>query len=201
LCFGVLFASSEKFGFPNLLKILLFYSFFLLGTLFVFFVNDFASLGYPIYYFSQYFQAFFLILAIFILLASRDFISARKISKFEYDIMLLFVFLSSIGLCFVDDFLLFYLIIELQSLCFYVFATFNRKSEFSTESGLKYFVFGGIMSCFLLLGFSLVYILFGSTSFEYLSCLSVASSDLPFFGICFIMITLLFKVGAAPFHF
>jgi NADH-quinone oxidoreductase subunit N len=179
----------------------MFYSLFLLVALLMFFVNDFASLSYPIYYFSQYFQAFFLILAIFICLASRDFICARKISKFEYDILLLFVFLSALCLCFVDDFLLFYLIIELQSLCFYVFATFNRKSDFSTESGLKYFVFGGIMSCVLLLGFSLVYILFGSTSFEYLCSLSVISSDLSFFGVCFILITLLFKVGSAPFHF
>jgi NADH-quinone oxidoreductase subunit N len=179
----------------------MFYSLFLLGALLIFFVNDLTSLGYPIYYFSQYFQAFFVVLAFLILLASRDFISARKISKFEYDILLLFVFLSALCLCFVDDFLLFYLIIELQSLCFYVFATFNRRSEFSTESGLKYFVFGGVMSCVLLLGFSLVYILFGSTSFEYLSCLSTVSSDLSFFGISFILITLLFKVGAAPFHF
>ena len=95
---------------------------------------------------------------------------------------------------------MFYLAIELQSLCFYVFATFNRNSEFSTESGLKYFVLGGIISCVLLLGFSLVYLTFGTTSFEYLTCLSLVSTDMFFLGIFFILIALLFKVGAAPFH-
>jgi len=141
------------------------------------------------------------VLSIFVVLATRDFVSARNITKFEYDILLLFVFLSSICLCFADDFLLFYLAIELQSLCFYVFATFNRNSEFSTESGLKYFVFGAIISCLLLLGFSMIYIAFGSTSFEFLISLTQSSDDLsPFFGILFILIALLFKVGAAPFH-
>lgn len=194
------FTSSEKFALPTLLKTLLFYSFFLVSLLILFFGNDFVSSDYGMYCFNQYFQTIFLVLSALIILTSRDFISARKISKFEYDILLLFVFLSALCLCFADDFLLFYLSIELLSLCFYVFATFNRNSEFSTESGLKYFVLGGIISCVLLLGFSLVYLTFGTTSFEYLTCLSLVSTDMFFLGIFFILIALLFKVGAAPFH-
>jgi NADH-quinone oxidoreductase subunit N len=152
-------------------------------------------------FFSQHFQAVFLTLSIFVLLATRDFVSARKITKFEYDSLMLFVILSALCLCFADDFLLFYLAIELQSLSFYVFATFNRNSEFSTESGLKYFVFGAIISCLLLLGFSMIYITFGSTSFEFLMSLSQVSSDsFLFLGLIFILIALLFKVGSAPFH-
>jgi NADH-quinone oxidoreductase subunit N len=128
-------------------------------------------------------------------------VSFHKLTKFEYEILLLFVFLSATCLCFADDFILFYLAIELQSLCFYVFATFNRDSEFATESGLKYFVFGAVISCILLLGFSLIYLTFGSTSFEYLMTLTQTSADLYlFFGIVFILIALLFKIGASPFH-
>jgi NADH-quinone oxidoreductase subunit N len=136
-----------------------------------------------------------------VVLVTRDFSSARKITKFEYDILLLFVFLSAICLCFADDFLLFYLAIELQSLCFYVFATFNRNSNFSTESGLKYFVFGAVISCFLLLGFATVYLTYGSTSFEFLMGLTQVSTNyFLFLGVLFIFIALFFKVGAAPFH-
>jgi NADH-quinone oxidoreductase subunit N len=157
--------------------------------------------GSDLYYFSQYFQLLFLVLSIFVILATRDFVSARSITKFEYDILLLFVVLSVLCLCFVDDFLTFYLAIELQSLCFYVFATFNRNSEFSTESGLKYFVFGAVISCLLLLGFSMIYIAFGSTSFEYLMNVVQTSEDIfLFLGLLFILISLLFKVGSAPFH-
>jgi len=138
---------------------------------------------------------------VFVVLATRDFVVARKIAKFEYDILLLFTVLSVICLCFVDDFLLFYLAIELQSLCFYVFATLNRSSEFSTEAGLKYFVFGAIISCFLLFGFAVIYFTFGLVSFESLmSLVQVTSDPSLLFGFLFILIALLFKVGAAPFH-
>jgi NADH:ubiquinone oxidoreductase subunit 2 (subunit N) len=201
--FGVLLASSEEFDFPNMLNVLLLLSFFLLVLLVVLFGNDFSTLmvGSDLYYFSQYFQLLFLVLSIFVILATRDFVSARSITKFEYDILLLFVVLSVLCLCFVDDFLTFYLAIELQSLCFYVFATFNRNSEFSTESGLKYFVFGAVISCLLLLGFSMIYIAFGSTSFEYLMNVVQTSEDIfLFLGLLFILISLLFKVGSAPFH-
>jgi NADH-quinone oxidoreductase subunit N len=95
-----------------------------------------------------------------------------------------------------------YLAIELQSLAFYVFASFLRNSEYSTEAGLKYFLFGAVISCFLLLGFSLIYLSFGVTSFEPLFSIAM-SQDNQFLclGILFILLSLLFKVGSAPFHF
>jgi NADH-quinone oxidoreductase subunit N len=105
-------------------------------------------------------------------------------------------------LAFCNEFLLIYLAIELQSLTLYIFATFNRNSEFSTEAGLKYFVFGGIMSCFLLFGLCLIYLYFGSISFELISSITNFSYDPLFFGgFLFVIIVLLFKVGSAPFHF
>jgi NADH-quinone oxidoreductase subunit N len=116
--------------------------------------------------------------------------------------LFIFVILSAICLCFSNEFLLIYLAIELQSLTLYIFATFNRNSEFSTESGLKYFVFGGLMSCFLLLGMSLIYLYFGSISFELISSIiNFSNEPLLFSGFLFVLIVLLFKVGSAPFHF
>jgi len=202
LIFGVLFSSSDEFNYPNMLNALLYFSLFLLFLLISLFGNDFTCVNLNSYYFSQFFQLVLIILSIFVILATRDFVSSRKITKFEYDILLLFVLLSLLCLCFADDFLLLYLAIELQSLCFYVLATFNRSSNFSTESGLKYFIFGAIISCFLLFGFSIIYITFGSISFESLMCLAQTTETSPsiFFGFLFILIALLFKVGAAPFH-
>jgi NADH-ubiquinone oxidoreductase chain 2 len=46
-----------------------------------------------------------------------------------------------------------YLAIELQSLCFYVMAASKRKSEFSTEAGLKYLILGAFSSGILLFGY------------------------------------------------
>jgi NADH-quinone oxidoreductase subunit N len=109
---------------------------------------------------------------------------------------------SAICLCFADDFLIFYLAIEFQSLAFYILATFNRNSEFSIEAGMKYFIFGAIISCFLLFGFSLIYLAFGFTSFEILFSLVSIKNDTFFLsGVLFTLVALLFKVGSAPFHF
>jgi len=133
---------------------------------------------------------------------SRDFLISKRIIKYEYDLLLLFVTLSAICLCFCNEFLLIYLAIELQSLTLYVFATFNRNSEFSIEAGLKYFVFGGVMSCFLLFGFCLIYLYFGSLSFELItSVIDFNTSPFFFCGFMFVIIVFLFKVGGAPFHF
>jgi NADH-quinone oxidoreductase subunit N len=202
LCFGVLFSSDDKLAFSSTLDSLLMFSLFFFSLIFYIFGCDISSVILSgSYFFNQSFQMFFLFFSILVLITTRDFTNARKVTKFEYDTLFSFVVLSGILLCFANDFLLIYLAIELQSLCFYVLATFNRNSEFSTESGLKYFVFGAIISCFLLFGFSILYISFGITSFESLAGLIFVNSDaFLFLGLLFILVPFLFKVGAAPFH-
>ena len=59
--------------------------------------------------------------------------------------------------------------IEFQSLIFYILATFNRNSEFSTESGIKYFILGAFSSALLLFGTSMLYSLTGLTHLNDLS--------------------------------
>jgi len=94
-----------------------------------------------------------------------------------------------------------YLIIELQSLASYVLSSFKRDSEFAAEAGLKYFVFGAVISCFFLLGFSCVYLTYGLLSFELLFSILFECFDFrSTLGIFFILVGLLFKLGAAPFH-
>jgi NADH-quinone oxidoreductase subunit N len=142
-----------------------------------------------------------LTVATFCVICTKEFLISHNIIKYEYDCLFLFVVFSSICLCFADDFLIFYLTIELQSLAFYVFAAFNRGSEFTSEAGLKYFIFGSIISCFLLLSFCFFYLLFGSLSFEVLfSVILMKDNFLSFLGVVFLLFALLFKIGAAPFH-
>jgi NADH-quinone oxidoreductase subunit N len=203
LCFGVFYSSSENFAFPVLLKPFLLFSIFTVGSIlwFLCFNFDIFSSDSTTLFYGQMIQLIFLFVCTLVLFNTRDFVSDNKILKFEYDLLFSFTMLSALCLCFSDDFLNVYVAIELQSLALYVFATFNRKSEFSTESGLKYFVFGAIISCFLLLGFSFIYLTFGTTSFNTLFSLVYTSDDiLLFLGILFILIALLFKIGAVPFH-
>lgn len=99
-----------------------------------------------------------------------------------------------------NDLLMFYLAVELQSLSFYVLATFNRNSEYNAEAGIKYFILGALSSGFLLFGFSLIYISFGTIVFEDIIKLNVSDDFMTSWSLLFIIIALLFKIGAFPFH-
>jgi NADH-quinone oxidoreductase subunit N len=202
--FGIFCSNSNELALPNILPAFLCFSTFILLVTLYSAGLDFLpqTLATNFYFFNQLLLIIFLIASISTILLTRSFVSHKKIAKFEYDLFFSFVIIGSICLCFADDFLQIYLAIELQSLCLYVFATFNRNSEFSTESGLKYFIFGAIISCFLLLGFFLIYFSFGTTSLESLQSLVENTGDsIFFFGMIFILVAFFFKVGAAPFHF
>jgi NADH:ubiquinone oxidoreductase subunit 2 (subunit N) len=131
----------------------------------------------------------------------------EKINSFEYWILTL---LAVTGMLFVVqaiDLLSVYLSIEFQSLVFYVLASFKRTSEFSTESGLKYFILGAFSSALLLFGSSILYSLTGLTNFYDFSLfftgslLDKAGSEFGInIGIIFVSTAFLFKLSAAPFH-
>jgi NADH-quinone oxidoreductase subunit N len=199
-CFGIRLSSSKELAYPSLVQSFSFFTVFFMASVLWLFCFDFFEFN-NLYFFNQNIQVLVLFVACLICIISRDFLISQRILKMEYDFLFLFVVFSGLCLCFADDFLIFYIAIEIQSLAFYVFASFHRNSEFSTEAGLKYFVFGAIMSCFLLIGFSFVYLLFGSSSFETLFSLAITKSDeLLFLGLLFVLTVLLFKVGSAPFH-
>jgi len=98
------------------------------------------------------------------------------------------------------DLIIFYLALELQSLCLYILASFKREDEKSTEAGLKYFVLSALASGLLLYGCSLIYGFTGSTNFEIISNNLDKNNTGAVFGIVFILVGLAFKISAVPFH-
>jgi len=60
-------------------------------------------------------------------------------------------------MCSSNDFLTAYLVIELSSLSFYILTTFKKRSSYSIESGLTYFITGAVSSALFLLGTSFIY--------------------------------------------
>ena len=100
------------------------------------------------------------------LIMIQDYIKDQKINQFEYIIIILLSILGFLILCSANDFITAYLAIELQSLAFYVMASFKKNSSFSVESGLKYFILGSFSSAILLFGISLLYFATGSLNFE-----------------------------------
>jgi NADH-ubiquinone oxidoreductase chain 2 len=90
----------------------------------------------------------------------------------EYPLILLFIITGAIFLMSTNDLVSIFLSIELQSYGLYILSTIYRNSELSTTGGLMYFLLGGLSSCFILLGTSLLYANSGTTSLDGLYIIS-----------------------------
>ncbi|NBV05669.1 MAG: NADH-quinone oxidoreductase subunit N [Proteobacteria bacterium] len=115
--------------------------------------------------------------------------------------------ISTVGAMFLvsaNDFLTFYLALELQGLSLYLLAALNKKSARSSEAGMKYFILGSVASGILLFGISLIYGFSGTTNFSSLSELySNTQNHTPIavmLGFILVIIAMFFKISAAPFH-
>ena len=116
----------------------------------------------------------------FCLLMMYSYLNDQQINHFEYVLLILFSVLGLFLLCSSNDLLTAYLAIELQSLAFYVLASFKKNSTFSVDSGIKYFILGSFSSSLFLFGSSLIYGLTGTINFndfnDLFFCISPGSS-------------------------
>ena len=148
----------------------------------------------------------------------------------EYPLILLFIITGAIFLLSSSDLVSIFLSIELQSYGLYLLSTIYRNSEQATGGGLTYFLLGGLSSCIILLGTSLLYANSGTTNLDALYVItslsdltsSLSNVEHPFFGsqindstnilywykfnyinfsLVILSVGFLFKVSAAPFHF
>ncbi len=134
----------------------------------------------------------------------------------EYPLILLFIIVGGTLVMSSSDIVSIFLCIELQSYGLYLLATLYKDSESSTSGGLTYFLLGGLSSCFILLGTSLLYRSSGTTSIdgyyvitgisnvtdEYINSLDNWYDPL-YINVSLLIMSVgfLFKISAAPFHF
>jgi len=156
--------------------------------------------SYVIDNFSIFMKVLTLLFCLLVILTSKDYIKINGIDKIEYLIIILASILGMMLMISSYDLIVFYLGLELQSLCLYILASFKRNEERSSEAGLKYFVLSALASGLLLYGCSLIYGFTGSTNFEIISENLNEANTLAIFGIVFILVGLAFKVSAVPFH-
>lgn len=133
----------------------------------------------------------------------------------EYPLILLFIVTGAMFLVSTSDLVSIFLSIELQSYGLYLLCTLYRNSELATNGGLTYFLLGGLGSCFILLGTSLLYANSGTTNLDgvyvitSLSDIGNESTNILYwyksyyinFSLLILSVGFLFKIGAAPFHF
>jgi NADH-ubiquinone oxidoreductase chain 2 len=139
----------------------------------------------------------------------------------EYPLIILFVITGATFLIASSDLVTIFLAIELQSYGLYLLSTIYRNSELSTNAGLTYFLLGGLSSCIILLGQSLLYINSGNTNLDGIYIInsilvnnvdglenSTSITNIPniyqyYIQLSFVIMSvgLLFKISSAPFHF
>lgn len=148
---------------------------------------------------------FFFFTIIFIIY-SYFYIKKMKFNLFEYSLTIYFVQLSFTFFISTIDLLSFYLLLEIQSLCFYMLTSFNKHNQYSVESGLKYFILSSFSSVCLLFGYSFIYGITGSLNFyDIFLFFSNIYNDINYSYSYFIinlliLVAFLFKLYVAPFH-
>nr|YP_010620776.1 NADH dehydrogenase subunit 2 [Pseudofabraea citricarpa]WAX38787.1 NADH dehydrogenase subunit 2 [Pseudofabraea citricarpa] len=136
----------------------------------------------------------------------------------EYPLIIVFIVTGALFLVSASDLVSIFLSIELQSYGLYLLSTIYRNSESATSGGLTYFLLGGLSSCFILLGTSLLYGNSGNSQLDGIYVIT-SLSDMdssegmaekflywykPYYinlSLLILSVGFLFKISAAPFHF
>jgi NADH-quinone oxidoreductase subunit N len=158
--------------------------------------------------FTAFTKAAAILFLTMVILLSLNFISTVYKISAEFLALLMIATVGGMVMISANDFLVFYLGLELQALSLYLLAALNRASPKSSEAGMKYFILGCLASGLLLFGISMIYGFSGTTNFKALNALYKtenveAFKNIPLavmFGFVMVLTAMFFKISAAPFH-
>ncbi len=159
--------------------------------------------------FTSFVKALVIILLTVVIMFSLNFVTTNKKISAEFLALLMIASAGGMILVSANDFMVFYLGLEMQALSLYLLAALNRASAKSSEAGMKYFILGSAGSGILLFGISLIYGFSGTTNFVALTELyqemenGVFVNQIPvavMLGFILVITAMFFKIAAAPFH-
>ena len=153
--------------------------------------------------FSVAFSSLFIILTIFLVVLSHDVYKNHQTKISDYIAIKIFLLSGAVAMVSFGNLSMFFLGIEVLSISLYILAASNRLNIKSNEAGMKYFLMGSFASGIMLFGICLIYGAIGSFDVIEIKELSQGMT-LPIWygiGIAMLLIGMLFKIAAAPFHF
>ncbi len=131
-------------------------------------------------------------------LSSRNYLEQENVNHGEYYSLLFFSLFGMMLMNQANDLIVFFVGLELMSICFYVLAGFMRKKMESNESALKYFLLGSFLTGFLLLGIAFIYGYTGSTNYTAIANSHPTKDTFYLLGLTLVFIAFIFKTGAFP---
>jgi NADH-quinone oxidoreductase subunit N len=146
----------------------------------------------------------FLVGAILVVMLSLNYLGRERVLIPEYYVLVL---LATVGMMFMSsgaDLIVIFLGLELMSVSVYVLAGIDRRSAFSAEAAVKYFLLGAFASGFFLYGVALLYGATGTTNLTQMhlqiTSLGLETNLMLLCGIGLLLVGFGFKVAAVPFH-
>lgn len=133
----------------------------------------------------------------------------RDMSKHQGDVLAVMMFAVAGGVCMTayQSLVMLFVGLEILSIGFYILAGTRKRDLLSNEAAFKYFLLGAFSTGFLLFGITLLYGVTGSFDLENLRNFAATQSsigELPMLfnaGVLLLLVGLLFKISAVPFHF
>lgn len=121
----------------------------------------------------------------------------------DYFSILIFVLCGALIMFSFANMAMLFLGIEILSISLYIMAGSRRFDVRSNEAGFKYFLMGSFASGILLFGIALIYGASNSFELDKIAAYIQAGNISPMFytGLMLILVAMLFKVSAVPFHF
>ncbi len=141
--------------------------------------------------------------ALFFVIGSSRYLTKEGLHFSDYYLLLLVMILGGSILVASRDFLSFFIALETMSLPAYALSGFRRNDPRSNEAAMKYFILGGAAGAIFLMGAAMVFGATGHTEFSavYQWTQNANGQSMLFSaGHILMLVALLFKVAAAPFH-
>jgi NADH-quinone oxidoreductase subunit N len=124
----------------------------------------------------------------------------------EYFGLMLFSLVGALMMIGFEHMIMLFIGVEILSVAMYVLTGSNKRNLRSNEAALKYFLMGAFATGFMLFGMTLIYGATGSFKLSHIHgfASNIQANAQPYIlyaGLILLLIGMLFKVSAAPFHF
>ncbi|MBE9466003.1 NADH-quinone oxidoreductase subunit N [Dyadobacter subterraneus] len=152
------------------------------------------------------FNGIILASAFMIVAISGGFQDNAEAEPAEYYALMLFSLVGAIMMVGFEHLIMLFIGVEILSVAMYVLTGSNKRNLRSNEAALKYFLMGAFATGIMLFGMTLLYGATGSFKLNEIQAFvsttqQAAPSYILYAGLLLLLIGMLFKVSAAPFHF
>jgi NADH-quinone oxidoreductase subunit N len=152
--------------------------------------------------FTVFFHVLICGIVLVALLLSLDTLPEDSHHQGEYYALMVF---GAVGMCLLTsavELLLVFIALEISSISTYILACYRKQTGQGPEAAIKYFLLGSFATAFLLYGIAMVFGATGTTKIYEIARLAPGAQNQSFvvMALSLMMIGMLFKVSAAPFH-